>query len=152
MTMRRLINLKRVEARRIYLTYAIVIIAYVICQVMSSTKFLSSSMRGMLVPICAYMVMAVSLNLVVGILGELSLGHAGFMSVGAFSGVAAAIFYSLCSSEISTCDDNSFDFCGDCWLSDRNSSFEAQGRLLSNRNSCVRRNHKEHTQQFLFRR
>ena len=91
MTMRRLINLKRVEARRIYLTYAIVIAAYVICQVMSSTKLHSSSMRGMLVPICAYMVMAVSLNLVVGILGELSLGHAGFMSVGAFSGVAAAV-------------------------------------------------------------
>ena len=91
MTMRRLINLKRVEARRIYLTYAVVIAAYVICQVMSSTKFLSSSMRGMLVPICAYMVMAVSLNLVVGISGELSLGHAGFMSVGAFSGVASAI-------------------------------------------------------------
>ena len=90
MTMRRLINLKRVEARRIYLTYAVVIAAYVICQVISSTGFLSSSMRGMLVPICAYMVMAVSLNLVVGILGELSLGHAGFMSVGAFSGVAAA--------------------------------------------------------------
>ena len=31
--------------------------------------------------------MALSLNLVVGISGELSLGHAGFMSVGAFSGV-----------------------------------------------------------------
>ncbi len=91
MTMRRLINLKRVEARRIYLTYGIVILAYIICQTMSSTKFLSSSMRGMLVPICAYMVMAVSLNLVVGISGELSLGHAGFMSVGAFSGVATAI-------------------------------------------------------------
>ena len=91
MTMKRLINLKRAEARKIYLTYAVVIVAYVICQVMSSTKMFSSSMRGMLVPICAYMVMAVSLNLVVGILGELSLGHAGFMSVGAFSGVASAI-------------------------------------------------------------
>jgi len=34
--------------------------------------------------------MAISLNLTVGILGELSLGHAGFMSVGAFSGVIAA--------------------------------------------------------------
>ena len=32
-----------------------------------------------------------SLNLTVGILGELSLGHAGFMSVGAFSGVVFAI-------------------------------------------------------------
>lgn len=91
MTMKRIINLKRVEARRIYLTYGIVILAYIICQTMSSTKILSSSMRGMLVPICAYMVMSISLNLVVGISGELSLGHAGFMSIGAFSGVATAI-------------------------------------------------------------
>ena len=91
MSIKKFINLKRVEARRIYLTYFVVILAYAVCQVMSSTNFLSSSMRGMLVPICAYMVMAVSLNLVVGISGELSLGHAGFMSVGAFSGVATAI-------------------------------------------------------------
>jgi branched-chain amino acid transport system permease protein len=44
-------------------------------------------MEGLLVPVCVYMVLAMSLNLTVGILGELSLGHAGFMSVGAFSGV-----------------------------------------------------------------
>ncbi len=36
------------------------------------------------------MSMAVSLNLTVGILGELSLGHAGFMSVGAFSGIVVS--------------------------------------------------------------
>ena len=47
-------------------------------------------MTGLLVPICCYMSMAVSLNLTVGILGELSLGHAGFMSVGAFAGVIAS--------------------------------------------------------------
>ncbi|MFR4513115.1 MAG: branched-chain amino acid ABC transporter permease, partial [Clostridium sp.] len=35
---------------------------------------------------CIYVIMAVSLNLTVGILGELSLGHAGFMCVGAFAG------------------------------------------------------------------
>ena len=35
--------------------------------------------------------MAISLNLTVGVLGELSLGHAGFMSLGAFTGVIAAI-------------------------------------------------------------
>ena len=34
--------------------------------------------------------MAVSLNLTVGISGELSLGHAGFMSVGAFAGIVAS--------------------------------------------------------------
>ena len=43
-------------------------------------------MKGLLVPFCIYVIMAVSLNLTVGILGELSLGHAGFMCVGAFAG------------------------------------------------------------------
>lgn len=72
-------------------TYLFVIVAFVILQIMSGTGLITSSLKGMLVPICAYIVMAISLNLTVGILGELSLGHAGFMSVGAFSGVIAAI-------------------------------------------------------------
>ncbi len=75
--------------RRNALTYALVAAAYVVLQMMQGS--LSSSLKGMLVPICAYVVMAISLNLTVGILGELSLGHAGFMSVGAFTGVTAAI-------------------------------------------------------------
>lgn len=78
-------------SRRNYLTYALVILAFVILQAMSSAGAISSSLKGMLVPICAYVVMAVSLNLTVGILGELSLGHAGFMSMGAFTGTTAAI-------------------------------------------------------------
>lgn len=71
------------------ITYLMIIAAFVILQVMMSTGNLSSLVKGQLVPICAYIVMAVSLNLVVGISGELSLGHAGFMSVGAFSGIVA---------------------------------------------------------------
>lgn len=69
------------------IAFGIVIVAYIAIQIMGATGNLSYSMKGMLVPICAYIVMAVSLNLTVGILGELSLGHAGFMSVGAFTGV-----------------------------------------------------------------
>ena len=72
------------------ITYAIVIAAYVVMQALMSGGLLSPSIVGQLVPICAYITMAVSLNLVVGISGELSLGHAGFMSVGAFSGIVAA--------------------------------------------------------------
>lgn len=71
------------------LTFGVVILAYIIIQIFSGS--LSSMLKGMLVPICAYVVMAVSLNLTVGVLGELSLGHAGFMSVGAFTGVTAAV-------------------------------------------------------------
>ena len=74
-----------------FITYAVVILAFVIFQVMSSTGSISSSMKGMLVPICAYVIMAISLNLTVGVLGELSLGHAGFMSMGAFTGATAAV-------------------------------------------------------------
>ena len=69
------------------LAYSIVIVAYVVIQIMMATGSISYSLKGMLIPICAYVVMAVSLNLTVGILGELSLGHAGFMSVGAFTGI-----------------------------------------------------------------
>ena len=75
--------------RRNFLTYAVVLLAFVIMQVLSSTGSISSALKGMLVPICAYVVMAISLNLTVGVLGELSLGHAGFMSVGAFTAAVA---------------------------------------------------------------
>ena len=73
-----------------FATYAMVITAYAVLQLMGGTGILSATMRGQLVPICAYVAMALSLNLTVGVLGELSLGHAGFMSVGAFAGAVAA--------------------------------------------------------------
>ena len=74
-----------------FATYAGVIIAFVILISLRSMGLLSRSLSGMLVPICCYVVMAISLNLTVGVLGELSLGHAGFMSVGAFGGVIVAM-------------------------------------------------------------
>ena len=73
-----------------FLTYAMVVIAFVVLQSLAKGGAMSSSLKGQLVPICAYVVMALSLNLTVGVLGELSLGHAGFMSVGAFAGAVAA--------------------------------------------------------------
>ena len=78
-------------SRMNFATYGLVILAYLAMQGLSLSGNMSSSLKGMLIPICAYVVMAVSLNLTVGILGELSLGHAGFMSVGAFTGVTAAV-------------------------------------------------------------
>jgi branched-chain amino acid transport system permease protein len=78
-------------ARSNSVTYGIVIVAFVVLQLLSSSGHLSNSLSGQLIPICVYICMAVSLNLTVGILGELSLGHAGFMSVGAFSGILVAM-------------------------------------------------------------
>ena len=74
-----------------FFTYGVVILIYLVMQGMIVSGSITSSLKGMLIPICAYIVMAISLNLTVGILGERSLGHAGFMSMGAFTGVTAAI-------------------------------------------------------------
>ena len=52
----------------------------------------SRQMSSMLISTSCYIVMAVSLNLVVGLLGELSLVHACFMSVGLFSGCLFSIY------------------------------------------------------------
>ena len=79
------------SARTDLFTYLGVTVAFIILTVLKSTGGLNRSQSGLLVPICCYIVMAVSLNLTVGIMGELSLGHAGFMSVGAFSGIIAAM-------------------------------------------------------------
>ena len=73
------------------MTYAMVVIAFLLCQLALSKSVswftMSRTLKGQLIPICAWVIMAVSLNLTVGISGELSLGHAGFMSIGAFSGI-----------------------------------------------------------------
>ena len=77
------------------ITYGMVIAMFVIMQALVSAGRISSLLQGLLVPLCAYIILAVSLNLTVGILGELSLGHAGFMCVGAFT----SAFFSKCMAE-----------------------------------------------------
>ena len=74
------------------ITIGIVVIGYILVTILSATGVLSNLLQGLLVPLCAYIILAVSLNLTVGILGELSLGHAGFMCVGAFT----SAFFSKC--------------------------------------------------------
>lgn len=86
------------QTRNNLITYACIIIAYILVQISISAGMLSSLMKGLLVPVCTYVILAVSLNLTVGILGELSLGHAGFMCVGAF----ASAFFSKCTQDTIT--------------------------------------------------
>ena len=74
-----------------FLNYAIVIVAFLALQAAIQMDAMTNSMQALLVPVCCYIVMAISLNLTVGVLGELSLGHGGFMSLGAFSGIIVSI-------------------------------------------------------------
>lgn len=73
------------------ITYAMLLVFFIVMQTLIATDSISSLLNGLLVPICTYSILAVSLNLVVGILGDLSLGHAGFMCVGAY----ASAFFSV---------------------------------------------------------
>ena len=77
-----------------FINYGIVIAIFVIVEILSGTGNLSRLLTGLLVPLCVYTIAAISLNLVVGFSGELSLGHAGFMCVGAYS---SALFSHIAS-------------------------------------------------------
>ncbi len=87
--MKRMLSTK--SGKQFLITFCAVVAAFVVMQAIAMAGAMSSMLKGQLVPICAYVVMAISLNLTVGILGELSLGHAGFMSVGAFLGTTTAV-------------------------------------------------------------
>ena len=69
------------------ISYGIIIVGYILLQLGAMTGLIGRNLQGQFVPICVYVSLAISLNLVVGISGELSLGHAGFMAVGAFTGI-----------------------------------------------------------------
>ena len=81
-------NLKTMkkQTRDQLITYVAIILVFVIVQLLISAGSMSSLMQGLLVPMCTYSIVAIGLNLCVGYLGELSIGHAGFMCVGAFTG------------------------------------------------------------------
>ena len=88
------------------ITYVMVIAVFTLFQTLSATGNLKYAHKALLVPVCTSIIMAVSLNLVVGVLGELSLGHAGFMCVGAYSGS----FFSVLMEDVITIDWLRFTF------------------------------------------
>ncbi len=83
-------NRKTKKALKNALPFLIATLLFILIELMINKAFgmkLTNQMKQQIVPLCCWVVMALSLNLVVGISGELSLGHAGFMSIGCFTGV-----------------------------------------------------------------
>ncbi len=91
--MKNMFNLKSMGNR--FMAYGLVAVFWVLVEALMAAGHMTNQMKGLLVPLCVYVILAVSLNLVVGISGELSLGHAGFMCVGAFAGA----FFTKVSAE-----------------------------------------------------
>lgn len=69
-----------------YIDYILIAVFALVLTVLSMTGNLKNSSAIIVEKIAISMILAVSLSLVVGFLGELSLGHAGFMCVGAYIG------------------------------------------------------------------
>ena len=76
--------MKTLKQRLLPLVGAVAI--YAVLMALMAAKVLPRTYQQMLPTICTYIIMAVSLNLVVGFLGDLSLGHAAFYAIGAYSG------------------------------------------------------------------
>jgi branched-chain amino acid transport system permease protein len=74
-----------------YLTYIVVAAVAVVYGLLSITGNIKTADAYLLEKISIAIILAVSLGMVVGFLGELSLGHAGFMCVGAYLGGKVAV-------------------------------------------------------------
>lgn len=68
---------------------AALVLGFVLLYGMMQTGLISMQYQGIIITIGIYVLLAASLNLTTGVLGELVLGHAGFMSIGAYT---AALF------------------------------------------------------------
>ena len=66
-----------------------IVLIYILISFLANGNILSRQFKSLIVPVGINVILAVSLNLTVGFLGELSLGHAGFMAIGAY---ASALF------------------------------------------------------------
>lgn len=78
-------SFKKIKWKR-YTTYIVVGAWFAVILLMDLCGALNFSNSRLMMLVAVYAVMAVSLNLVVGVLGELSLGQAGFMAAGAYAG------------------------------------------------------------------
>lgn len=83
-------NFKNIKWKH-YISYIVLAIATVLFAVLSFSGALRSSNIYLLEKIGISIILAVSLSMVVGFLGELSLGHAGFMCLGAYLGGKTAV-------------------------------------------------------------
>ena len=81
------VNLKnnKIFNKKIIISIVGIVIGYILISLLANGDLLSRQFKSLIVPAGINIILAVSLNLTVGFLGELSLGHAGFMSIGAYT-------------------------------------------------------------------
>lgn len=74
-----------------YIILALVI--YAVVQVLINTGTINYTYQNLLITMCINIMLAVSLHLIIGVTGQFSIGHAGFLAVGAYvSGICTMKF------------------------------------------------------------
>ncbi|EFM40001.1 branched-chain amino acid ABC transporter, permease protein [[Eubacterium] yurii subsp. margaretiae ATCC 43715] len=64
-------------------------VLFIVINILIQSGMINSYISGILILVCINIVLAISLNITAGCLGQMALGHAGFMSIGAYT---AALF------------------------------------------------------------
>lgn len=71
----------------IVIAYIVAVIGcYLLLRHLIENKVLNRQYTALVIPVGISIILSVSLNITTGFLGELSLGHAGFMAIGAYAG------------------------------------------------------------------
>ncbi|MDD2955450.1 MAG: branched-chain amino acid ABC transporter permease [Oscillospiraceae bacterium] len=76
--------MKNMLQKRWLKTLLSLVAAYGVVQLLIAVGVINDYIQATIATICINMVLAVSLNLITGFTGQFSLGHAGFMSIGAY--------------------------------------------------------------------
>jgi branched-chain amino acid transport system permease protein len=80
------------QKKKAYIINTVSVFAlYLLFFVMIQTKTMNNYFVGIAIMTCIMIIMAMSLNIVAGFLGEMALGHAGFMAIGAYSSAMFSI-------------------------------------------------------------
>ena len=84
---------KNVEISRTKLIVMIasIFVTFLVLNTLIESGFIGRYYSSILILICVFIIMAVSLNVATGFLGQLVLGHAGFMAIGAYAAALTAI-------------------------------------------------------------
>ena len=65
-------------------SFVLVLVSFAIIQILILSGIIDSYWQSILFLLCINIILSISLNITVGNLGQITLGHAGFMSIGAY--------------------------------------------------------------------
>lgn len=84
--------MRKKELKQFIISFGLAILIYGAMTFAMGSGIVSSYWSGILIVACINVVLATSLNLASGYLGQLTLGHAGFMSIGAYVASSSSIY------------------------------------------------------------